>query len=268
MEQRRLRLPGIGDVKINFHRPLRGIPKAITVKREGAKWWVSMRCIDVPAEPLEPVSREVGLDLGVTNRVATSDGEFISADVIGPSIESRLADAQRACARSVAGSNRGRRRVERVQLLHRKISNKRRNSAHQISRRLVNEFDYIVVEDLDILNMVRSRRRRSHQAESGVFPSNAVYLRRLHYLIYDAGWGTLLSLLLYKAESAGRVVVLVDPRYTSLTCAECGHVERLNRVNQATFRCQSCGHCDHADTNAARNILRAGRAQQATTCVG
>ncbi len=52
--QRRLRLLGIGEVKMNYHRPLTGVPKAITVKREGTKWWVSVRCVDVPATPLAP----------------------------------------------------------------------------------------------------------------------------------------------------------------------------------------------------------------------
>jgi putative transposase len=79
---------------------------------------------------------------------------------------------------------------------------------------------------------------------------------------------TLLSLLSYKAESAGRIVVTVDPHYTSQTCGECGHVEAGNRVNQAVFCCLACGHRAHADVNAARNILRAGRARQAPACVG
>jgi transposase len=73
----------------------------------------------------------------------------------------------------------------------------------------------------------------------------------------DAGWATLLSHLIYKAECAGRTIVTVKPHYTSLTCYECGHVEPGNRLSQAEFRCCKCGQ-DHADTNAARNILRAG----------
>jgi putative transposase len=77
-----------------------------------------------------------------------------------------------------------------------------------------------------------------------------------------------MSQLHYKAESAGRTVVTVDPHYTSQTCAECGNVDAGNRVTQAAFRCRCCGHEDHADVNAARNILRAGRARQALACVG
>jgi putative transposase len=90
----------------------------------------------------------------------------------------------------------------------------------------------------------------------------------LNRSINDAGWGQLVAMILYKAACAGGEVVTVDPRYTSQTCAECGNVEAGNRVSQAVFRCCSCGHEAHADTNAARNILRAGRAQRALACAG
>ena len=70
----RLRLLGIGDVKVRLHRPVLGHPKAITVAREGRRWWVSVRCVDVPARPLAPTGRSVGIDLGVCAVIATSDG--------------------------------------------------------------------------------------------------------------------------------------------------------------------------------------------------
>ena len=265
----RLYLQGIGEVKANYYRPLAGVPKAITVKREGAKWWVSVRCMGVPANPLDPIWREVGIDFGVTNLVATSDGELLTGQHFGSRGQILVAEAQRALANSQPGSNRRLQHVQRVSQLHRKISNRRRNAAHQLSRRLVNDFDFIAVEDLEIVKMVRAPRPKPDPTVLGAFlPNGATQKARLNKSIYDAGWGTLMSLLLYKAESAGRVVVAVDPRYTSQTCAECEHVEPGNRVNQETFRCLACGHEDHADINAARNILRVGRARQASACVG
>jgi putative transposase len=80
--------------------------------------------------------------------------------------------------------------------------------------------------------------------------------------IHDAGWGIFLRVLSVEAESAGRQVIAVNPRYTSQRCAECGHVAAGNRASQAVFRCLACGHQAHADVNAARNILRAGLALQ------
>jgi len=95
----------------------------------------------------------------------------------------------------------------------------------------------------------------------GVAPNGAKAKSGLNRSINDAGWGELLSRISYKAESAGRIVVKVNPHYTSKRCWACGHVARSNWVSQAVFRCQRCGHEDHADVNAARNILGAGRAQ-------
>jgi putative transposase len=258
-EQRRLRLLGIGEIKMNYHRLHAGIPKAITVKREGTKWWVNVRCVDVPAQPLAPTGREVGLDLGVVNLVATSDGKLHKGELFGARARKQMAIAQRALATKQRGSNRRRRQVDEVARLHRKVKNRRMNVAHQLSRALVNDFDLIVVEDLRVKNMVRAPKARLDPDKPGEFlPNGAAAKAGLNRSIHDAGWATLLSLLTYKAESAGRTIVTVDPHYTSQTCFECGHVEPGNRISQAEFRCCKCGHEDHADVNAARNILRAG----------
>jgi putative transposase len=124
---------------------------------------------------------------------------------------------------------------------------------------LVNNYDLIVVEDLKIDDMVHAPRAIPHPTRPGTYlPNGAGAKAGLNCSIHDAGWATLLSLLSYKAESAGRTIVTVDARYTSQTCFECGHVEPGNRVSQAVFRCCACGHEAHADINAARNILRAG----------
>jgi len=268
IEARRLYLLGIGEVKANNHRPLVGTPKAITVKCEGKKWWVSVRCTDVPAEPLAPTGRDVGIDLGVTNLVVTSEGELIDGEQFGSRARRELTQAQRRLATKQRGSNRRRRQVEEVARLHRKVANQRLNTAHQLSRRLINDYDFIVLEDLTITNMVRKPKAKIDPDVPGAFlPNGGAAKAGLNRSIHDAGWGTLASLLSYKAESAGRTVVTVDPRHTSQTCGECGHVDAGNRVSQAEFCCLLCGHEDHADVNAARNILRAGRARQASACI-
>jgi putative transposase len=268
-QARRLYLLGIGEIKTNYHRPLQGIPKALTVKREGAKWWVSVCCVDVPAQPLSPTGAAVGLDLGVVNIVATSDGELIVGEHFGSRARAQLTLAQQQLSTKQRGSNRRRRQVEVVARLHRRVAHQRRNAAHQLSRRLVNDYGLIVLEDLTITNMVRAPKAKPDPEVPGAFlPNGAAAKAALNHSIHDAGWGTLLSLLSYKAESAGRIVVTVDPCHTSQTCGECGHVEAGNRVHQAVFFCLACGHRAHADVNAARNILRAGRARQALACVG
>jgi putative transposase len=266
-QRRRLVLHGLGDLKVHLHRPLRGTAKAITVAREGRRWWVSVRCVDVPAEPLPRTGRAVGIDVGVRAVVATSDGTLRTDGRYARQAGARLAAAQQDLSRKRRGSRRRQRAVERVAAAHRKVRNQRRNLAHQLSRSLVNNYDLIVHEDLKIANMVR--RPQAKPAHDGSYlPNGAAAKAGLNRSIHDAGWGLLLSFIAYKAEEAGREVITVDPHHTSQRCAQCGHTEPTNRVTQATFRCQACGHHTNADINAAINILRAGRAQQATACAG
>jgi putative transposase len=261
-EEGRLYLCGIGHIKVRLHRPLRGTPKAITVRREGRRWWVSIRCVDVPAIPLPATGREVGLDLGVRFEVATSDGQLVAADRPLTRSAERLALAQRELASKHRGSGHRARASARVGAIHRQVSNQRKDFGHQLSRSLVNSYDLIVHEDLKISAMVRRPRPRKDE-ETGTYRANGAKSKGgLNRSIHDAGWGQLLSFLAYKVEEAGRELIAVDPRYTSQRCSSCGHVEAANRCSQAEFRCLACGHTAQADVNAAQNILRAGRARR------
>jgi putative transposase len=263
---KRLHLMGIGGIRVRLHRPIRGVPKAITVRREGRRWWVTIRCVDVPAEPLPATGRQVGIDLGVTVLLATSDGVLITNDRHAQHAARRLARAQQILATKQRGSQHRRRARERVAAAHRRVRNRRADTLHQLSRRLVNEYDLIVHEQLAISNLVRRPEPRP-DGTGGYAPNGAKAKAGLNRCIHDAGWGQLLSMINYKAESAGRTVIAVDPRNTSQTCTDCGHVSAGNRRG-AVFECQACGHRAHADTNAAINILRAGRALQHTAAQG
>ncbi len=264
---RRLRLLGIGDVKVRLHRAVRGTPKAITVAREGRRWWVTLRCVDVPAEHLPATGAEVGIDLGVVAQLATSDGVLVQEGRYGRRAAARLAGAQRALEGKRRGSRRRERAVASVAAAHRLVRNQRKDLAHKLSRQLVNRYDLIVHEDLEITNMVC--RPRPRKGEDGTHePNGAAAKAGLNRSISDAGWGQLLQCVAYKAEEAGRVVIAVNSRHSSQRCSSCGHTHAGNRRTQAQFRCLACGHVAHADVNAAINILRAGRARQAQACAG
>jgi putative transposase len=105
-----------------------------------------------------------------------------------------------------------------------------------------------------------ARPKPRPDGDGGHEPNGAAAKAGLNKSIHDAGWGIFLRILSAKAESAGRIVIAVDPRHTSQRCAECSHTAAGNRVTQETFRCLACGHQAHADVNAAINILRAGLA--------
>jgi putative transposase len=143
------------------------------------------------------------------------------------------------------------------------VANQRKDLAHQLSRRLVDASDSIYLEDLRIANMIR-RPKPVPDGEGGLAPNGARAKAGLNASIADAAWAQLTSLLIYKTADAGRSVILVDPHHTSQRCSACGHTAQENRRSQAEFRCTACGHLAHADINAARNVLRAGRARQAS----
>jgi putative transposase len=192
--------------------------------------------------------------------IATSDGELVSNPRHLRRALDRLAAAQRKVAGRARGSGRRRQAAGVVGRLHRKIGHQRRDFAHQVSRRVVDAYGLIVHEDLQIPNMVRRPAPRPNQ-QGGHDPSGASAKAALNREILAAGWGQLLRFIAYKAEEAGRETIAVNPRHTSQTCAECGHVDSRNR-DATAFVCRRCGYVAHADVNAARNILRAGLAQR------
>ncbi|MET8332653.1 transposase [Streptosporangium canum] len=254
-----VRLQGVGHVRVHRHRPVRGVVKTISVKREGSRWYVIVSCDEVPAEALPATGRTVGIDLGVASLVATSDGALLDNPRHLAACADRLASAQRDLVRRKRGSTRRRKAVARVAALHAKARRRRLDGAHKAALALVGGYDVIVCEDLRITNMTR-RVAPKPDGEGGYLPSGAAAKSGLNRSILDAGWGVFLTILSHKAESAGRELIAVNPAQTSRTCACCGHCARENRRTQAEFVCTACGHSAHADVNAAINILRAGLA--------
>jgi putative transposase len=256
----RLYLRGVGHVKLRLHRPLRGSPKTITVARVGRRWQLTVFCTDVPAKLLPATGKAIGIDVGVTVAAALSDGRIIDNPRHLRSSADALAGAQRVVAGRQRGSRRRARAGQAVAAVHRRIANQRRDFLHKQSRSLVNDHDVIVIEDLRVANMTR-RPKPVPDREGGFAVNGAAAKAGLNKSILDAGWGKFRSMLAYKAEEAGRQLVLVNPRHTSQTCAHCGHIDQDNR-HGTVFRCIGCGHASHADVNAAVNILRAGLAQR------
>ncbi len=259
VDGKRLYLQGVGHIRFRTsRRGIRGTPKTLTVRREGSRWRFTVFCTNVPEIRLEPTGRQVGIDLGVTELVATSEGQLVpNPRWLGRSLD-RLARAQRVVARRERGSARRQQAAAQVGAIHRKLARQRRDAHHQLSCRLVGGYDLIAHEQLAIRNMTNRPRPRPDPA-GGYLPNGAAAKAGLNREILSAGWGQLLRMIAYKAAEAGRTVIAVDPRNTSRTCHRCGHVDPLSRDGTA-FECTVCGHTAHADVNAACNILRAGLA--------
>ncbi|MGW1091678.1 RNA-guided endonuclease InsQ/TnpB family protein [Streptomyces sp. NPDC002596] len=255
----RVRLQGIGHVKVHRHRPVVGKVKTVSVKREGKRWYVILTAERPQPEPLPATGSVVGIDLGIANFLADSNGEFVPNPRHGRKAAAKLEAAQQALSRCKRGSKRRRKAVETVARLHRKVRRQRLDHAHKSALNLVREHDFIAYEDLRIRNMSKAPEPKPDPDQPGSFlPNGAAAKAGLNRSISDAGWGVFLTILTAKAECAGREVMAVDPRNTSRRCPQCGHTAKENRPTQETFHCVSCGHTAHADTVGALNVLRAG----------
>ncbi|MFJ8727203.1 RNA-guided endonuclease InsQ/TnpB family protein [Streptomyces sp. NPDC004166] len=255
----RVRLQGVGHVKVHQHRAVIGKVKTISVKREGRRWYVILTAEQSAPKPLPATGSVVGVDMGIANFLADSGGEFVPNPRHGAKAAAKLEAAQQALARCKRRSERRRKAVERVATLHRKVRRQRLDHAHKAALDLVREHDFIAHEDLKIRNMSKAPAPKPDPEQPGVFlPNGAAAKAGLNRSIADAGWGVFLAILAAKAEGAGRQVMAVDPRNTSRQCPECGHTAKENRPTQEKFHCVSCGHSAHADTVGAINVLRSG----------
>jgi putative transposase len=272
--QTRVRLQGVGHVRVHQHRPVPGRVKTISVKREGRRWYVVLSCDDVPAEPLARTGRHVGIDMGVAHFLTTSDGDHVANPRHGRQSANALAQAQQHLAtfpkHPRKRTKKHRAAAGKVAMLHRKVRRQRLDHHHKTALTLVGTHDVIAHETLTIAGMTRAPKPKPDPDTPGRFlPNQSAAKAGLNRSIIDAGWGQFLTILANKAESAGRHLVAVDARNTSRTCPPpaggCGHVAAENRVNQAEFVCVTCGHTANADIVGAVNILhRAGLALHAT----
>ncbi|GGY09470.1 hypothetical protein GCM10010358_72910 [Streptomyces minutiscleroticus] len=259
----RVRLQGVGHVRVHQHRPVTGTVRTVSVKREGKRWCVILTAEQAAPQSLPATGSTVGIDLGIANFLATSHGRFVPNPRHARTAAARLEAAQQALSRCKRGSRRRRKAVQKVAGLHRKVRRQRLDHHHKTALHLVREHDVIAHENLKIRNMSKAPAPKPDPEQPGAFlPNGAGAKAGLNRSIYDAGWGVFLAILTAKAESAGREMIAVDPRHTSRRCPACGHTAQENQPTQATFHCVACGHTAHADTVGALNVLRAGLARR------
>lgn len=239
VEDDRVHLGKIGSVRFIGHRPIVGAIKTVTVRRDAAgKWWIAFS-VETEPEPLPASEEVVGIDVGLEAFATLSTGERESNPRFFRRDERDLARAQRRLSRCEKDTPERKRARQIVTHVHERIRQRRHDFIHQVSRRFVNRFGMIAVEDLEIQHMLN--------------------LRPLAKSISDAAWGEFLFALAYKAEWAGRQFARVDPRHTSQCCSRCGNVMK-KELSERLHQCSVCGLQMHRDHNAALNILARGLA--------
>jgi putative transposase len=231
-------LSKIGRIAVHWSRPLEGTPKTVTISREADGWYVAISCADVPCHPLPPTGQDTGIDLGLEAFATLADGTRIHTPHHSRRAERYLATCQRRVARRTKGSHRRRKAVNVLARAHQTVRRQRQDFHHKTALALVQQYDTIYHEDLRVANLVRNH----HLAKS----------------IADAGWSAFLAILTFKAGSAGKRVVAVDPAFTSQACSGCGVIVHKG-LSVRWHACPDCGTSLHRDHNAARNIQWRGQ---------
>lgn len=232
-----INLSKIGKVKAKLHRELIGKVKTCNIRRtRTGKWYATFSC-EIEDIILPENKSQIGIDVGIQSFATLSNGDKIDNPKFFKTDEKELAKVQRKASKFKKGTLERIKCNKAVAHIHERITNRRSDFAHQQSRKIVNQYGVICVEDLSINEM-----KHEHCMAKN---------------ISDVAWGQFLNYLSYKAENAGRKLVKVNPAYTSQTCSKCGHREKLT-LNERIFNCPCCGIQLDRDHNASLNILALG----------
>jgi len=235
VDGRRLKLSGIGRVAVRWHRPIEGEIKTIRITRKAEKWYASFACEVAESQPLPKTGRAVGIDVGISSLIATSDGELVENPKWFREGQAKLRVLQRTVSRRKKGGSNRKKAVHTLQVHHEYIANQRKDFLNKLADQLVKNNDLIAIEDLRITNMVKNHN--------------------LSKSILDGGWGYFAQRLSDKAVEAGWELVRVNPANTSKTCSGCGTIFDDLDLSVRWIVCD-CGLSMNRDVNAAINILK------------
>ena len=236
----------IGTISTVFHRVPEGTPKTLTVRKtHTGKWYVSIVYEYTSHDHLPENDKVVGIDVGISSFATLSDGSHINNPKFYEIEEKSLAKSQRKLSNLEKGTPARSHQRKVVARIHERIRDKRNDFSHKLSRKFVNEYGVICIEDLDINRMISKENTNSTTS--------------LSKRISDASWNTFMNYLTYKAEEAGRRVIKVDPRNTSQICSRCGKLpQKVKSLSDRIHLCTYCGYKEDRDVNAAINIMRLG----------
>ena len=241
----RLKVPKLGEVKIRMHRPLEGDPKEVTIVKKASGWYAHITC-ELPDTPKVGPTDAIGVDVGATHYLTTSEGETEDNPRWYRQAEGLLHKHNQTMARRKKGSKRWIRSVHAVAYHHERTANKRKDFIGKLVYKLFHrrEKNVLVAENLKVSNMVQNK----HLSKS----------------IADASWAKFFEWCGNIAERDGFHFHQVDPKHTSQTCSSCGQkAPKKLSLSVRTFDCSFCGTSIDRDHNAAINILsRAARAHR------
>ena len=236
IEKKKADLSKIGRINFVNHREIEGKAKTLTIKKARSQEWHITISVEKADKPFISNSKpKVGIDLGINQYTALSDNTIIqNAKITKHQRNHARAALQQNISRKEKGSQNRKKAAVRFARYSEYISRIRQDRIHKISHQLVNSYSLIAYEELEIPNMVKNHK----------------FARSIE----ECSWGNFTQLLQYKAESAGCAVVAVNPKYTTMTCSNCGNIQNIS-ISQRTFICEKCSMIKDRDINASVNIL-------------
>lgn len=236
----KVKVPVIGWVKMKKSRTFNVQDKigTLTVSQDKCgEYWCSILVYDVEVQPKAKVATEtaVGIDLGIKDYAILSDGTKYGNPKFLEKDEKRLVKLQRKLSRSMKGGKRREAMRKKVALCHRRIANRRSDFLHKLSRMLVERYDTLCLEDLNVEGMLKNHCLAKH--------------------ISSVAWSEFVRQVTYKCGWYGKNVVFIgrfEP--SSKACSKCGHVISDLKLSDREWVCPECGEHHDRDVNAAINI--------------
>jgi len=236
IKDKQIYLCKIGNVKVVIHKQITGFIKTCTIKKESDRWFVIFTYEAESTSYESSTNLEIGIDVGLKSFAVFSDNTTIDNPRFFKQEEKNIGRLQRR--KEKANGNQKQKLKKAIQKRHAKVKNKRKDFCHKLSRSIVNKYKIICIEDLNINQMKEN-------------------MRYLSKSIHDASWKLFLNYLIYKAEEAGRLLIQVNPAYTTQDCSKCGYRVK-KKLSDRIHNCPNCGLSMDRDLNASLNILRIG----------
>lgn len=240
IEEGKIHIPKFkGGIKVKLHREVDGkIGKMSITKTPTGKYYVSI-FTEQEIDDLQKTNKQVGIDLGLKDFVITSENKKFKNNRYTKKYAKQLKKAQQHLTRKQKGSNGFEKQKLKVAKIHEKIASCRLDTLHKVSKKLVESYDLISVEDLNVKGMIKNHKLSKH--------------------IADASWGNFVTLLQYKCDWYGKKLVKVNRFYpSSKTCGDCGWINQELKLSDREWTCKSCDVVHDRDLNASMNILKEG----------
>nr|DAS94038.1 MAG TPA: endonuclease [Caudoviricetes sp.] len=221
-------LPKIGWVKYSKSRNIEGEVKNIVIKRSCGRWYATLQCL-VEINQFSYEFKSLGIDLGIKNCIATSDGELIQEIRAYRDNETKLVKLQRKLERQIRGSSNYRKQLLKLSKLHEHIRNKRHHLLHRITKEIANNNSHVFIENVTSRELLQQD-----------FPAKR-HKTNYNKALNEQGWWYIKTFLKYKLEWQGKHLIIVDRFNSSIECNKCSYISESNRVARDEFICCRCG---------------------------